>query len=401
MGMNVKPFRISTGQTILLLSMANMGAAQLYIPSLSYEALGRSGWLLPFAAIGVAALGGKVFARLGSKYPGRSYFDYAQTIAGKTVGRLAALLPACAMLSFVPLVTKVFTVLVSAELLPKTPPVIISMIILLISAFAAQHGVEALTRLTQIFSLAVVPVIVLLMLAPLLLPLEPGYLVPVSLVENGRIAASAATDLAAASIASSSAASIATSAPMPFQTWIALAAALMSFPGFTLMAVLAPFLDQPRNAGKVAFWGTLLPAILVILSVAYPVMIFGWPAAATYARPFWEVLSVVQLAPAIPIQRLAYFLTIATRFISYITLAAYWFAGAAGLKAILMPKATLYRKITWVTAPVILAAIVFQQFTGGFPAGVAFGHIALAVGGLLIPALLLGVVIVRGWGQRS
>ena len=400
MGMNVKPFRISTGQTILLLSMANLGAAQLYIPSLSYEALARSGWLLPIAAIGVAALGGRVFARLGSKYPGRSYFDYAPAIIGKPVGRLAALLLAGTMLAFVPVVTKVFTALVSTELLPKTPPVIISMIILLISAFAAQHGVEALTRLTQIFSLAVVPVIVLLMLAPLLLPLEPGYLVPISLVETGSVADSAATASAAASIASSAATvtSVATSTPMPFQTWIALAAGLMSFPGFTLMAVLAPFLDKPRNAGKVAFWGTLFPAILVILSVAYPVMIFGWPAAATYARPFWEVLSVVQLAPAIPIQRLAYFLTIATRFISYITLAAYWFAGAAGLKAILMPKATLYRNVIWGTAPVILATVVFQQFSGGFPAGIAFGHIALAVGGMLIPALLLGVAIIRGWG---
>lgn len=105
---------------------------------------------------------------------------------------------------------------------------------------------------------------------------------------------------------------------------------------------------------------------------------------------------MVQLAPAIPIQRLAYFLTIATRFVSYITLAAYWFAGAAGLKAILMPRATPYRNIIWGTAPVILAAVIFQQSSGGFPVGVAFSHIALAIGGFLIPALLLEIAIFRG-----
>lgn len=392
-GMNVKPYRISTGQTILLLSMANIGAAQLYIPSLSYEALGRSGWLLPLAAIGVATLGGKVFARLGSQYHGRSYFDYALVIGGKPFGRLAALLLAIAMLAFVPVVTKVFTALVSAELLPKTPPVIISMIILLISAFAAQHGIEALTRLTQIFSLAALPLIMLLMLAPLLLPLEPGYLIPVSLVENMRVSASAAA-AASASVASAAAAAAA-SGSMLSQSWIALAAGLMSFPGFTLMTVLTPFLDKPHHAGKVAFWGTLLPAVLVILSVAYPVMIFGWPAAATYARPFWEVLSVVQLAPAIPIQRLAYFLTITTRFISYITLSVYWFAGAAGLKAVLMPKATPYRRIILSTAPIILATVIFQRYSGGFPEGAALVHIALAVSGLLIPALLLEIALFK------
>ncbi len=385
MGMDVKPLRISTGQTILLLSMANMGAAQLYIPSLSYEALGRSGWLLPLAAIAIAALGGKAFARLGREYPGRSYFDYSTAIVGMPAGRLAALFMAVAMVAFVPAVTKVFTALVSAELLPRTPPAIISVIVLLISAFAAQHGVEALTRLTQIFSLAVLPMIILLMIMPLLLPLEPGHLIPVSLVEDWRVSASATSSVPI----------------MPFQTWIALAAGLMSFPGFTLMAVLAPFLDEPRNTGKVAFWGTLLPAILVILSVVYPVMIFGWPEAATYARPFWEVLSVVQLAPSIPIQRLAYFLTIATRFVSYITLAAYWFAGAAGLKAILLPKATPYSKIVWGTAPLILAVVILQQSTVGFPAGIAFSHIGLAVGGLLIPATLLWIAMVRRKGRRS
>lgn len=354
--MTIKRYRISTGQGILILAITNLGAAHLYVPSFSYAVLGRSGWLLPVGAVCTAIFGGWVFARLAGRYPGRTFFDYVPEMAGPWAGRLICGVFALSLLSFVPAVTVSFSAQVSSELLIRTPEWLIRALTLLVSAYAAFHGVEALTRLTQIFSIVVVPAAVLFILMPLMLPLDAGHLLPIQI--RGAAA-----------------------------QWPAVLAMLSAFPGFTLLGIFAPVLD-PGKALRVAFWGTILPALIIIPSVLFPVMAFGWPSAARYARPFWEALAVVRISPSFPVQRLTYFLTLATRFVSYITVAAYLYAGSAGVKLAFFPHRKAYRGILLAVVPVAYASTLWLQGQTGIPF-LQWAHAALTAGGLLLPACLM------------
>lgn len=364
----VKRFRISTGQAVLALAITNLGAAHLYVPTFSYSALGRTGWILPLAAIATSTAGGWVFARLSRRFRGETFFQYAPRVLGRAGGALLQLALLGSLLVFVPLVTRVFTALVGSDLLSRTPLPVISALVLAVSAYAVSHGIEALVRLTQIFSLLVIPAAVLFVMMPLMLPLDPGYLVPLSL--SGW------------------------KGDLP-----ALLAMLTAYPGFALLAVIAPALDEPSDATRVALWGTVLPALIVVPSVLLPVMTFGWPSASQYARPFWEVLSVVRLNPVLPVQRIAYILTLATRFVTYITLAGYLYAAAEGLQQTLAPRTQRFTGMLWGAVPFLVLVTVLPVGQNLVYRWLQYSHIALAVAGLVLPALLLAAARLRGVGR--
>ncbi|RAP73541.1 GerAB/ArcD/ProY family transporter [Paenibacillus montanisoli] len=121
---------------------------------------------------------GWVYAMLCRAYPQKSVVQIAQTLLGAWTGKAVGLLYTCYGFQLGAYVLRNFEDLTSTVLLPRTPGVVISVIMISISAWAAYQGIEVICRCALILMLFVV--LQSILFTVLLMPdMMPGNLFPV------------------------------------------------------------------------------------------------------------------------------------------------------------------------------------------------------------------------------
>ncbi len=145
--------RLSLRQGRALLLLSAWGPSVLLLPRLLWEAGGPNGWqLLVGAALPVFFL-----LWLTARCPGESPFSPFPTPArrGSFSRRLLALLLAVKQLAAAGLLLRFVAPLVQAQLLPRTPPVVPVLLLLLCALYPLSKGLEVRGRLAEVLCVLV------------------------------------------------------------------------------------------------------------------------------------------------------------------------------------------------------------------------------------------------------
>lgn len=173
----------SYGQNVLIsntelwaLMFVFMVASSMSLP-IGYTA-GHDSWISAvigsFAGLCIAW----VYATLCRKFPQKSIIGIAQTLLGTWIGKAIGILYTWYGFQLGAYVLRNFEDLTSTVLLPRTPSVVISLIMISISAWAAYRGIEVICRCALILIIVVIlqSVIFIVLLIP---DMKLGHLFPV------------------------------------------------------------------------------------------------------------------------------------------------------------------------------------------------------------------------------
>jgi spore germination protein (amino acid permease) len=150
----------------MLLFLLIMATSILFVPGITAERAKQSAWIAAiFASLaGFVSLG--IVSKLGQRFPQHTLPQYSEILLGMTLGKIVGGAYAIYFLAVNILVIREFSEFLTNTLMPGTPGVVFSAIIVLIGAYAASKGIEVITRMAQfVLPLFVVSLVVLLGLA--------------------------------------------------------------------------------------------------------------------------------------------------------------------------------------------------------------------------------------------
>ena len=141
---------ISTNQAFILTLGAAVGTVFLDQPSWVVEGGGRDGWLSIPIGYGVVIILAVFAMKLASLYPNKTIVEYLPQIVGKVFGNLLAFLYIAAFTMFAAIIVRI-SIEVLSLLMPETPPLAFSLLIVILVAAAALQGLEVFARTSQFF----------------------------------------------------------------------------------------------------------------------------------------------------------------------------------------------------------------------------------------------------------
>ena len=148
----------------------------------------QDSWLsLLIASVGVIPIL-LVYARIIRLNPGKDIFEILELLMGKVVSKVFIALMTWYALHLASLVLRNFSEFIHIAAMPETPQLVIMILMMLVTAYMAKSGIEALGRWT----LAAVPIVLFVVLLTVLLSvnkMEVSHLQPVMDHPFGEIAA--------------------------------------------------------------------------------------------------------------------------------------------------------------------------------------------------------------------
>ncbi|HZK34338.1 MAG TPA: endospore germination permease, partial [Bacillota bacterium] len=145
---------------IVIVSM--IGLAVLSIPSIVAEPAGIDGLLSVFAGGIVSLLLAGVIIVLSSRFPNHTIIEYMQIILGKTLGKLFGCIIALYTLVVAAVILRGFADAMKVLLLPKTPLEFMMIAMLVTVIYQIQGGVSTIAKISEVFILPIIGVIVVL-----------------------------------------------------------------------------------------------------------------------------------------------------------------------------------------------------------------------------------------------
>lgn len=112
----------------------------------------QDAWLSLLVAIGVNAIIAVILYILGLRYPNQTIYQYSEAILGKLLGKLIGFIFLLFFLFMGSLFLRTTTDFLSTALMPETPAIVFSIVILLVSIYAVNSGLEVLARLSELVS---------------------------------------------------------------------------------------------------------------------------------------------------------------------------------------------------------------------------------------------------------
>lgn len=157
--------KISGSQLVYLMIGYLIGASLIIAPG---RAAQRDAWI----AIIIGAIEGAVFAliftTLARRFPGKTIVEILDTVFGPYLGKVMAVIFIWYSFHLGSLVIRNFTDFFTTAIMPETPSIVFSALLVLVSAFAVANGLEVITRC----SLVLVPITVFLLVASFLIQLN-------------------------------------------------------------------------------------------------------------------------------------------------------------------------------------------------------------------------------------
>ena len=167
----------------MLMFLMIMATVILFVPAVTAQEAGVSAWLVPLIGPTLAGyLAVWTACKLEKRFQGLTLIQYSEIILGKLVGKLLACLYILFLFVLVVLVIREFTSFFSVTIMPKTPILLLNLVLILVGGYAALGGIEVIGRMAQF----VLPIVVLSFLLVIILSIPDmdfGYLQP--LLEGG------------------------------------------------------------------------------------------------------------------------------------------------------------------------------------------------------------------------
>ncbi|MCL6610801.1 MAG: spore germination protein [Peptococcaceae bacterium] len=255
--------KISCAQTVYLLVVLVTATAVIFLPGVTAQAAGRDAWLAPLLATLPGIYLALVIAALGKRFPGQTLIQYLQAVLGTWPGRIAGFLYFFFFVHTNSVIVREFGELLVSVVMPRTPLVVVHLVMILICAWAVRGGLEVLARTMEI----TFPVIIFLFLAAVILTardMQFENLLPV--LENGLKPVIKAS--------------------FPPIGWRG---------EIILLAMFLPYLAKPEAGGRCAVLAVVFIGLLLAADAAANTAVFG-PAVARMTFPTFSLVRQVSIA---------------------------------------------------------------------------------------------------------
>lgn len=357
--------KISNGQAVYLIISTILSTASLgFLPTLMYKEAGRDSWMSVLLAIGFGVAAGSVITSLGMRFPDKTIVQYAGQVAGRVPGKIIGLLYAVFFLHINSFIIRTFGEVFITYFMPETPLLVFIIGIVLASAYAARCGLEVVARVNEV----ILPV-----------ALGLGLLIFCLSIPNMQI--NNFTPLLEKGIP-----------PVLKGTY----PALVFFTETIVMAMFIPYLNRPRQAGKVIFQGFTVIGLFQMLTTIATTGVLG---ARVARAQFPVMIQARQISIAEIIERveplimlmwmIAAFVKVVVFYYCVVLATAQWL-NLKEYQALVLPTGALLTALS-----VILWANVLdltEQIAGVIPPYFLFIEVGL-------PLILLVTAILRGKGE--
>ncbi len=254
--------KISCNQTIWLLICLVGATALLFLPSLTASVSGRDSWMTAIVATLTGFYLVMVITMLGNIYPGQNLFQYLKSILGTWAGGALGFLYIFFLVHTNSVVIREFGHLMNTIVLQNTPEVVLSVILVLLSAWSVRGGLEVLARAVEFF----LPVVIVLFLITLVLTapdMKLDNLFPV--LENG------------------------------FMPVIHASFNPIAWRGEVIvLAIILPFLARPSSGGKCGYIAVTGIGLLLVLDALTHTAVFG-PMVETMTFSSFSLARQIQI----------------------------------------------------------------------------------------------------------
>lgn len=155
---------ISPYQLAMIIIMTVISVGVFSISSDIADAAGTDAWLIILLAGFVNILAAMIVVKLNTRFPGKTFGDYAQELIGTIPGKIILLLFIAYLTSVIAYELRAFTEVVKMFLLFRTPTEIIILSLILVCTYVVRGGVECIGRINElIFPMLFIPFFLMLL----------------------------------------------------------------------------------------------------------------------------------------------------------------------------------------------------------------------------------------------
>ena len=148
---------ISNRQLIFILVQITVGTGILSLPRQIAAISGQDAWLSILLGASFWIFSLFIFSTLGSKFPNQTIIEYSQVILGPLLGRLVGLSYLIYSLLITAISARVFVMIITTYILPKTPIFINLTLIIFTCLYLISKGLKTLARLDEFLFFALAP----------------------------------------------------------------------------------------------------------------------------------------------------------------------------------------------------------------------------------------------------
>jgi spore germination protein KB len=355
--------KISSRQFYFLILCIILSVSLFNLPAIIIPGAKQDVWIVMLIALGIDAVVAVILYVIGLRYPNKTLFEYSEEILGRFWGKGVGLIFALFFLLNTAIVLHIVISLLTTAVMPETPRAVFYFIMLIMSAYAVNAGLEVIGRLSEL----VVPVVVLSLLASLALifnRIKPENLKP------------------------------------PFQLSIGELLHQSLLPGSLyglciIMAVFMAYHNTPEETLKAKLGGVITGTLLAILAFLVVIMVFGVDLKLFF--PLYSLAQLIEVADFL--ERLEPLMLVFWISAGFISVTALYYASTLGLAQVL--QLSDYKPLTPLIGVVIfiLSSVLFQNITDvNLLFETIYPYLALAVEGGLTTLLL---VIALFWHRKK
>ncbi len=142
--------KISVRQATMLLVLQMFNMTILILPKIATDFVGRNGYILPIVALVFGFIYVCCITGLTKNFPGDTLVEFTPKIVPKFVAYIIIIAFAIKVIVTTGLELRMFGEMISQVMLPKTPIIVIILMMLLATAYLVKSGMEATARMGEI-----------------------------------------------------------------------------------------------------------------------------------------------------------------------------------------------------------------------------------------------------------
>ncbi|MDH7479641.1 MAG: endospore germination permease [Syntrophomonadaceae bacterium] len=364
----LEPGKIDSRQAAMLMVSLVLPTAIFTVPGITVKTARQDAWVSILAATLAGLLIALLVANLSLRFPGKTLFEYAEEILGKAPGKAVGLLYLWWFLHTNSIIISEFSSFLCTAILPKTPFIVLHVVTIFVVAYLVRSGLEVLSRFNQIF-----------------LPLVLGLLVVVFIL--------AATEMKAVRllpVLDARPAEILKGAAVP----LSLLGEIVAF------AMIAPYLNRPRAACRVAALATLFTGFFMLLTTLVAIAVFGPHATGKMIFSTYNSVRVISIANFL--ERLETVVVMAWVFGGFAKIGIFYYAAVLGsaqwlglsdYRPLVAPVGVILVALAVISCRNVVEMVDFIAVT--------WPPYSLSIFELGMPLALLTVALLRGKGAKG
>lgn len=148
--MSEKRYQITSKQLMAYIISSQIGIGVMSMPSRLCEIVGHDGWITVLIAGIISTILGVIMVKLLERYENKSIYEINKLLYGKYVGTFINILLALFLCIMAGFYVRIFTTIISIITLPNTPPIILTIFLLLPCLPLAWYGLKVICRFDSI-----------------------------------------------------------------------------------------------------------------------------------------------------------------------------------------------------------------------------------------------------------